>query len=449
MNIKIGQFSLLSAVIILAVLLPLIATANPVSGSFTISAGPDIDHFSTTKDLYQQRSKQGSTNANFKINWKLWTLFGESVDSSNASWSFKSEFPHIYLPRGNWDNKILVNKDRKSGISVTECLADGVSIPASVIADFCVPIEILRNIKITELQINVYFEKWFLGKRNTYRYTFDTGAMKKPGFGGEYGEFSFNSPGSKDWKYTFIDGGGIAFNDRGEYLSVEKSMQFFKVKPKAIGAKIESIKYDFTKVISYLLNRAKKNKLSSLKDEDNQRFKVSNDTPEEEFSYDPLGDLEDSVYEEYQANDFSNLVKREFNKAEEALSSRISNKAIELRLTQARINQRKSPKDPNSSKPCNPKAFENFPNETEVYVYKFRDYLGEELSTKEKAQKGLAEIASSLSMSEAPLSCSNPIVPRIDIIKYKRSYINIACGGYNTTCTDYYIETRFRYSFKK
>ncbi len=444
---KTGQFSLLAAVIMQVVLLPLIASANPVSGRSTISAGPDIDYFSITKDLYKQRSKQGSTNANFKINWKLWTLFGESVDNSNASWSFKSEFPHIYLPRGNWDKKILFNKDRKIGISVTQCLSDGISTPASVIADFCVPIEVLRNIKVTELQVNVYFEKWLSGKRNTYRYTFDVGAMKKPGVRGEYGEISFNSPGSKDWKYTFKDGGGIAFNDRGEYLSVEKSMQFFKVKPKAIGAKIENIKYDFTKVISYLLDRAKKNKMSSLKEEDNQRFEVSSEAPEEEFSYDPLGDLEDSVYEEYQDNDFSGLVNRDFNGAEKALSSRISNKKNELKLTRARISKRKLPKDPNSLKPCNSKAFEKFPNENDVYEYKFRDYLGEEISIKEKAQKGLAEIASSLSMSDAPQSCSNPIVPRIDIVKYKRSFINFDCGGYNT-CTDYYIETRFRYSFK-
>jgi len=423
--------------------------ANPVSGRFTISAGPDIDYFSITKDLYKQRSEQGSTNANLKINWKLWTLFGESVDSSNASWSFKSEFPHIYLPRGDWDKKLLVNKDRKSGISVTECLADGVSIPASVIADLCVPIEIIKNIKVTELQINVYFEKWLSGKRNTYRYTFDVGEMKKPGVRGEYGKFSFNSPGSKDWKNTFKDGGGIAFNDRGGYLSVEESMQFFKVQPKAIGAKIESIKYDFTKVISYLLDREKKKKMSSLKDEDIQRFEVSSDTPNEEFSYDPLGDLEDSVYEDYQDNKFSDLVNRDFNKAEEALSSRISNKRIELRLTRARISKRKPPKDPNASKPCNPKAFEKFPNENDTYVYKFRDYLGEKMSTKEKAQKGLTKVSSSLSMSRVPLSCSNPIMPNIDIIKYKRSYINIACGGYNQFCTQYYIETRFRYSFKK
>jgi len=209
-EISIRHLSIILMVSVLA-LVSVDVEANPVSGRFTISAGPDIDYFSITKDLYKQRSEQGSTNANLKINWKLWTLFGESVDSSNASWSFKSEFPHIYLPRGDWDKKLLVNKDRKSGISVTECLADGVSIPASVIADLCVPIEIIKNIKVTELQINVYFEKWLSGKRNTYRYTFDVGEMKKPGVRGEYGKFSFNSPGSKDWKNTFKDGGGILF----------------------------------------------------------------------------------------------------------------------------------------------------------------------------------------------------------------------------------------------
>ncbi len=296
--------------------------ANPLSGSSVIQE----------EDWFKDKSKETS-NASINVDWKLWTLLEEPVDLATASWSFKNKEAKLSYPVEPWANILIPVNNSSKSINITECRGDNDFRHSGVFLGYCVPEKVIRNISITELLVDVKFESWNSGTRKVYTYTFDVGVMSRPSFNGQAGKRSFNIAGSKDWKSSFID-------DHGRFHTKSSSKEFFRLDAKVIGINIKSIKYDFTSIISYLVNKIRDDRMTTLKDIDDREFDIQSSTPKEEFDYDPLGDLEDEVYEDHIEDNSAKQIEEEYGDIDRYLNDEMYQKRKEITATKSRVDKR-------------------------------------------------------------------------------------------------------------
>ena len=287
------------------------------------------------------KNSEPTSNATFRVDWKLWTLLGEPVDRMVVKWGFSDNI-RITIPIDSRSSNVF-NSGNSGYISVRECNSyKHISTNSQLADQFCVTRIIMREIRVTELKV----ENRLGGLGATDCYIFDAGVIDKPGFNNKLGPVSFNTPGSKEWKKSFVSCYKGLSN---RYHSVSAAKKFFKSNKSwnssNTSASISEIKYNFSPVLNFLIMKKKEQERRALKKNHDQKYKVKKRIKKSEFEYDPLADLSEEVYEKDHQSELLSIISSDFAQADKHLSSLTRAGEKDLSITKERVSKRSLPID--------------------------------------------------------------------------------------------------------
>jgi len=279
-----------------------------------------------------------TSNAVFRVDWKLWTLLGEPVDRMVVKWGF-SDSARITIPI----DSSLYNIFTPGYIVVRECNSyKHISTNSQLADEYCVPREVMQGIRVTDLKVEISFGH--LGATDCY--IFDAGVVNKPGFDNKLGPVSFNTPGSKEWKKSFFTCFEVLGN---RYHSVSAAKKFFKINKSwnssNTSASISEIKYNFSTVLNFIIMMEKEQEKKDSRKIDEKKYKIKKRNKISEFDGDFLEDLVADIHENDYQEELKNKISNKFDRADEYLSALARDVDKDLSITKERVSKRSLPSD--------------------------------------------------------------------------------------------------------